>query len=89
MNFLTEKQLKNLTTERLNALRKSVIKTNAHAQYQIDNYVSTDEQRQEARALQEYYDLIKEVMEDREHLEKPKAKGKKFSRDTIRGREYE
>ena len=89
MNFLTEKQLKNLTTERLNALRKSVIKENARAQYQVDSFVGTEEQRKDARALQEYYDLIKEVMDDREHLEKSKAKGKKFSRDTIRGREYE
>lgn len=89
MNFLTEKQLKNLTTERLNALRKRVIKENARAQYQVDSFVSTEEQRKDARALQEYYDLIKEVMDDREHLEKSKAKGKKFSRDTIRGREYE
>ena len=89
MNFLTEKQLKNLTTERLNALRKSVIKENAQIQYEGENTKATEERHQEARAVQEYYDLIKEVMEDREHIEKPKAKGKKFTRDTIRGREYE
>lgn len=89
MNFLTEKQLKNLTTERLNALRKSVIKANAVAQYEVDTHNVTDEQRQEARALQEYYDLIKEIMEDREHIEKPKAKEKRNKRDTIRGKSCE
>ena len=89
MNFLTEKQLKNLTTERLNALRKSVIKENAQIQYEVENTKATDEQRQEARALQEYYDLIKEIMEDREHIEKPKAKDKRNKRDTIRGKSWE
>ena len=74
MNFLTEKQLKNLTTERLNALRKSVIKENAQIQYEVENTKATEERHQEARAVQEYYDLIKEIMEDREHIEKPKAK---------------
>ena len=89
MNFLTEKQLKNLTTERLNALRKSVIKENAQIQYEVENTNVTDEQRQEARAVQEYYDLIKEIMEDREHIEKPKAKDKRNKRDTIRGKSWE
>lgn len=89
MNFLTEKQLKNLTTERLNALRKSVIKENAQIQYEVENTKATEERHQEARAVQEYYDLIKEIMEDREHIEKPKAKDKRNKRDTIRGKSWE
>ena len=89
MNFLTEKQLKNLTTERLNALRKSVIKENAQIQYEVENTKATEERHQKARAVQEYYDLIKEIMEDREHIEKPKAKEKRNKRDTIRGKSCE
>ena len=89
MNFLTEKQLKNLTTERLNALRKSVIKENAQIQYKVENTNATEERLHEARAVQEYYDLIKEIMEDREHIEKPKAKDKRNKRDTIRGKSWE
>lgn len=89
MNFLTEKQLKNLTTERLNALRKSVIKENAQIQYEVENTNATEERHHEARAVQEYYDLIKEIMEDREHIEKPKAKEKRNKRDTIRGKSWE
>ncbi len=89
MNFLTEKQLKNLTTERLNALRKSVIKENAQIQYEVENTKATEERHQKARAVQEYYDLIKEIMEDREHIEKPKAKEKRNKRDTIRGKSWE
>ena len=89
MNFLTEKQLKNLNTERLNALRKSVIKENAQIQYEVENTNATEERHQEARAVQEYYDLIKEIMEDREHIEKPKAKDKRNKRDTIRGKSWE
>ncbi len=89
MNFLTEKQLKNLTTERLNALRKSVIKENAQIQYEVENTKATEERHQEARAVQEYYDLIKEIMEDREHIEKPKVKDKRNKRDTIRGKSWE
>ena len=93
MTFLTEKQLKNLTTERLNALRKSVVKQNAKAQFEVSSRLekgfSTDGYIDEARAMQEYYDLIKEIMEDREHIEKPKAKEKRNKRDTIRGKSWE
>ena len=89
MNFLTEKQLKNLTTERLNALRKSVIKENAQIQYEVENTKATEERHQKARAVQEYYDLIKEIMEDREHIEKPMAKDTRNKRDTIRGKSWE
>ena len=90
MNFLTEKQLKNLTTERLNALRKTVVKENAKLQYEASKTIAfSEEVHKEASAMQEYYDLIKEIMEDREHIEKPKAKEKRNKRDTIRGKSWE
>ncbi|QAX98409.1 hypothetical protein AsFcp4_302 [Aeromonas phage AsFcp_4] len=71
MEFLTEKKLRNLTTERLNALRKTVLKSRAAAQYHADNQDCSDADMERAHNLAEYYDLIKSIMDEREHIEKP------------------
>lgn len=75
MDILSEKKLRNLTTERLNALRKSVLKSRASAEYNADHDSSSQADMERAATLAEYYELIKVVMEEREHLERP-VKGK-------------
>ena len=74
MDILSEKKLRNLTTERLNALRKSVLKSRASAEYNADQS-SSQSDLERASTLAEYYELIKVVMDEREHLERP-TKGK-------------
>lgn len=90
MDFLTEKQLRNLTTERLNALRKTVLKARASAEYNADQDPSSQADKERARGLIEYYELIKSVMDDREHIERsPKPKQKGHNRDSIKRMTWE
>ncbi|BES53112.1 hypothetical protein [Aeromonas phage phiWae14] len=71
MEILSEKKLRNLTTERLNALRKVVLKSRAAAEYHAEHDSSSQADMERAATLAEYYDLIKSVMEEREHIERP------------------
>jgi hypothetical protein len=84
MNILPEKQLRNLNTPRLNNIRKSVLKARAAAEHEAERWgFSGDIER--AAKLAEYYNLIKEVMSTREHIEsETKPKQRPRSRDTIR-----
>ena len=71
MEILSEKKLRNLTTERLNALRKVVLKSRASAEYHADHDSSSQADMERASTMAEYYDLIKSIMDEREHLERP------------------
>ena len=86
MEMLSEKQLRNLSTERLNSLRKVLVKERAKLEFQAAESGNPTELVHEANEIAEYYDTVKNIMADREHLEKPKDKSKKRSRDTLRGR---
>lgn len=90
MDFLTEKQLRNLTTERLNALRKTVLKARAAAEFNADHDSGSQADMERASNLAEYYELIKTVMDEREHIERSnKPKQKSHVRDSIKRMTWE
>lgn len=88
MQFLNEKQLRNLTTERLNNVRKTVITSLAAAKYRADTYGDKGD-IDLANHYEEYYSEIKEILATREHLETKKKKTPKNQRETIRRFQYE
>lgn len=84
MEFLSDKKLRGLTTERLNELRKKVLKAKASAIHNAEESCSEGD-NQRAKTLSDYYEQIKDIMSDREHIENASSPKKKSrSRETIR-----
>lgn len=67
---LTEKQLRNMDTKRINEIRKVLLKSIAVKETQ-----DLDEgDILFLRKTKKRYDLVKEILSDREHLENPRIK---------------
>lgn len=67
---LTEKQLRNMDTKRLNEIRKRFTKTIATRKvHDID-----EGDKKQTLAYQKHYELLKEILSEREHLENPRVK---------------
>lgn len=79
MNILTEKQLVNLSTERLLEVKRKLNKIigtrKFHLEQDNEAGVSTDADRQFLREHEEFHTLVKEQLSHREHIE-PKQKVK-------------
>lgn len=68
--LLTKKQLKNLTTERLNEYRKKFPKKLGQLRYTIDIGNATEDDHAQYRRLNQHYSEIKDVLSERENLSK-------------------
>lgn len=67
--LLTEKQLNNLSTNRLNAYRKSFTKPLGHLRHQCEDICVDDPtEHQRYKRLKEHYSLIKSILSKREHI---------------------
>lgn len=84
---LTEKQLRNMDTKRLNEIRKRLTPTISRYRREIaDGYISEGDMIH-YRKLSEQHGLIKEIMSEREHIETKKVKTPR--RENKRDRVYD
>ena len=67
--FLSVKQMKNLTTERLNNYRRSFTKKLGWLKHQVE-IVGTENSHHDYVRLKNHYSEILEILGKREHLEK-------------------
>lgn len=83
MQFLTEKQLANLSTQRLLEIKKKLNKIigtrNFHLEDDMERGIATESDYEFLREHEEYHSKVKEVLAHREHIE-PKTKKVKFNR---------
>ncbi|QHJ78937.1 MAG: hypothetical protein [Caudoviricetes sp.] len=71
---LTEKQLRNMDTKRLNEVRKRMLPALGRYRREIDEGRISECDMIHYRKLNEQHILIKELMSEREHLSKKKIK---------------
>lgn len=84
---LTEKQLRNMDTKRLNEIRKRLTPSLARYRKEIaEGYIAQGDMIH-YRKLDEQHGLIKEIMSEREHIENKKVKTPR--RENKRDRVYD
>lgn len=86
---LTEKQLRNMSTQRLNEIRKKLIPP--VSKFNVDAKAGnvTESDYIFLSKLEERYHLVKELLDDRENLETSKNKKKTPRREDKRDRVYD
>lgn len=84
---LTEKQLRNMNTQRLNEIRKKLTTIVAKFKSKIDIGICTEAEFSLYRKNAEQFELVKELLSEREHLETKKVKTPR--RENKRDRNYD
>lgn len=71
---LTEKQLRNMDTKRLNEVRKILTQSLGRLGHEVEVGRISDADAQRYRDVRDQHALVKEILSEREHIEKKKVK---------------
>lgn len=84
---LTEKQLRNMDTKRLNEIRKRLMPAIGRYRHELEVGQLSSGDMIHYRKMTEHYAMIKEVMSERENIDKKKVKTPR--RENKRDRTYD
>ncbi|AIA64994.1 hypothetical protein AVV44_gp244 [Cronobacter phage S13] len=84
---LTEKQLRNMDTKRLNEVRKVLTQAVGKLGFVVESGNSSEADAKRYREVRDQHALVKEILSEREHIEKKKVKTPR--RENKRDRVYD
>lgn len=84
---LTEKQLRNMDTKRLNEVRKILTQALGKLGFLMDAGNSSESDAKRYRDVRDQHGLVKEILSEREHIETKKVKTPR--RENKRDRVYD